>query len=227
MIKSNIAEEFDAFSKNYTEDMVSCVPHYMILLDFFTKNLPDHFEPQTVLDLGCGNGNITNSLLELFPKAKYTLVDASQDMIDLCQSRFNLFNVNYVNSYFNDFKFEAHRFDLIVAGFSLHHCARDDKPILYKNIHKALKPDGIFSCSDLMLNKDDMEHTKHLKDWEAFVSKSFPDGEKWSWLEEHYKQFDNPNSINNHLHWLKEAGFNHFSFNTYDKFWTHFKAFKS
>jgi len=226
-VKDNIAEEFNAFSKNYTEDMIRCVPYYQELLSHFSKQFPENFQPQSILDLGCGNGNVTNALFSLFSKAKYTLVDASQDMLDLCGIRFKKYDIDYCNSYFNDFTFKPNSFDLVVAGFSLHHCLKMDKPLIYKKIYQALKPNGIFACSDLMIDKKEKEHKKHLMDWEAFVFKSFPDGEKWTWIKEHYDQFDNPDSISNHLHWLKKAGFNHFNFNAYDNFWTHFKAIKA
>ena len=227
MIKDNIAEEFNAFSKNYTEDMTRCVPHYLELLNHFKKHIPKDFHPKHILDLGCGNGNVTHTLSELFPQANYTLVDASQDMIDLCKHRFTSLNVNYANSYFNDFEFNSNKYDMVAAGFSLHHCSTEDKLTIYKKIYNGLKPEGIFTCSDLMINKNDVEHKEHLKNWKVFVDKNFPDGEKWSWLMEHYNEFDNPNNITNHLHWLKQAGFRQFSFNAYDNNWTHFKAIKT
>ena len=227
MIKDNIAEEFDAFSKNYTEDMVRCVPHYLELLNLFITNYPKDFKPTQILDLGCGNGNVTQALTTVFPKGSYTLVDASQDMLELCKTRFGSLQAKYVNSYFNDFTFQSNSYDLIAAGFSLHHCIKEDKPLIYKKIYNALKPGGVFACSDLMINKTDSEHKDHLKTWESFVMNNFSNEEKWNWLMEHYNQFDNPNFITDHIFWLKKVGFKDFNFNTYDNYWTHFKAVKT
>ena len=64
-IKGNIAIEFDEFSKNYTTDMIGCVPHYLRLVESFIKYLPENFSPTSILDLGCGNGNITEKLIQL------------------------------------------------------------------------------------------------------------------------------------------------------------------
>ncbi len=177
--------------------------------------------------MGCGNGNATHATASIFPKATYTLVDASQDMLELCKVRFRALNVNYVNSYFNDFTFKNNSYDLVIAGFSLHHCTAAEKPVIYKKIYKALKPNGIFACSDLMINKKEKTHQNHIEDWKAFVMKSFSNEEKWNWLMEHYNEFDNPNNIVDHIHWLRKTGFKDFSLNAYDNYWTHFKALKS
>ena len=75
-VKDSIAAEFDQFSGNYTEDMSKCVPHYRKLLSCFCDCLPDDFSPDAILDLGCGNGNVTALLLKKFPHAHYTLLDA-------------------------------------------------------------------------------------------------------------------------------------------------------
>ena len=157
-VKDNIAEEFNEFSKNYTEDMTNCVPYYLELLELFTKHLPEGFNPKTILDLGCGNGNAVSAITNMFPKAAYTLVDAAPEMLELCKERFPNINANYIESYFNDFEFHDETYDLIIGGFSLHHCNAEDKQTLYNHIYKALKPKGIFMCSDLMINKDDEAH---------------------------------------------------------------------
>ena len=226
IIKDTIAEEFNAFSENYTNDMVCCVPNYLKLLNSFVENLPKTFQPTQILDLGCGNGNVTNILLSKFPDAEYTLVDASEEMLTLCKKRFSKHNINYANSYFKDFDFKKDNFDMIVAGFSLHHCKAEELQILYKKIFYSLKSGGVFSCSDLMIDKTQEVHNALLEDWKTFVYKSFPDGEKWKWLMEHYNEFDNPDSLTNHLAWLNNAEFEKYSINIYDTYWTHFRAYK-
>ena len=226
-VKDTIAEEFNAFSKNYTEDMVHCVPYYLELLSEFNKHMPENFQPKRILDLGCGNGNVTNTLIQLFPEADYTLVDASQEMLELCNHRFKASNINCHHSYFIDFNFKTNYYDLICASFSLHHCSAEDKKNVYNSIYASLKIGGVFACSDLMISRDDNAHSKHLRDWEDFVLKSFPDGEKWAWLLEHYNQFDTPENIEYHIQYLKNAGFKQYNFTLKEDHWAHFKAQKN
>jgi len=42
----------------------------------------DHLEPATVIDLGCGPGRLTAGLGELWPNARITGVDSSEEMIE-------------------------------------------------------------------------------------------------------------------------------------------------
>ncbi|PKA82605.1 ubiquinone/menaquinone biosynthesis C-methylase UbiE [Ulvibacter sp. MAR_2010_11] len=226
-IGSNIANEFNDFSVNYTEDMVRCVPHYLRLLSLFTEGLPVDFSPKRILDLGCGNGNVTFQLLHTFPQAQYTLLDASEKMIDLCKSRFHQVEADYAISYFKDFSFKENYYDLIVAGFSLHHCEGAEKRELFKKIHHSLQPGGIFSFSDLMIDKNSIEHPPFLKGWESFVYNNYSDGEKWQWLMEHYNEFDKPDALDNQLEWLMKAGFTFIEPTALDTHWVHIRAEKN
>jgi len=226
-IQESIASEFDEFLKDYTNDMIKCVPHYLKLISSFTEHLPEKFSPQNILDLGCGNGNVTSNFTKLFPKANYTLLDASSEMLTSCKGRFKDYSVEYVESYFNDFIFKEDKYDLVVAGFSLHHCNSSEKRTLFQNIYSSLKNKGIFSFSDLMINKNTPEHSKLLSNWETFVNNNFPDVEKWQWLMEHYNEFDKPDDYKNQMIWLKEAGFNHIKIKSKDEYWMHLQAIKN
>jgi len=225
-LQSNIVEEFNEFSKNYTADMVKVVPYYLKLLEQFSHNLPKGFNPKHIMDLGCGNGNITHKLLELYPDINYTLLDASENMLELCKAQFGSQNKTYVQSYFRDYKFPILEFDMVVAGFSIHHCNAKDKQILLKDIYKSLTPNGIFICSDLMVDKSTKEHESLLEFWKDFVLKS-SDQDTWEWLMEHYYTYDHPNSLNQQLKWLKQAGFTDFKISVYNTYWVHLKAFKT
>lgn len=226
-LQDNIADEFNEFSKNYTTDMVGCVPYYLELISCFTDNLPDNFNPKQILDLGCGNGNVSNRLIKKFPDAAFTLVDASQEMITLCQKHFKSFTITCVESYFQDFDFIDENYDLVVAGFSLHHCNSNEKQRLFNKIYRSLKQGGIFASSDLMISKDDPEHKILKEQWKAFVHLTFPDGEKWKWIMEHYNEFDNPDNFKDQLKWLKIAGFTTINFYPNENYWAHFQAIKN
>ncbi len=225
-IKDNIADEFSEFSKNYTHDMIGCVPHYLKLMSCFTEALPKGFNPENILDLGCGNGNVTSKLLEVFPNAKYSLLDASQEMLNLCQQQFKDYKIEYIASYFKNYEFKVNNYDLIVAGFSLHHCDSKEKEELFQKINRSFKKGGIFSCTDLMINKDSPEHSTLLEDWKAFVDSNFPDGEKWDWLQEHYNEFDKPDNFKDQIEWLQNAGFTAIKITTRKDYWMHLQAVK-
>ncbi len=226
-IKDNIANEFDAFSANYTHDMTGCVPYYTTLMSHFTDHLPKDFRPNEILDLGCGNGNVTATLISNFSDANYTLVDASQEMLHLCEQRFKHYNAQYINSYFQNCKFKNDHFDLVVAGFSLHHCDASEKKTLFKKIYQSLKSEGIFMCSDLLISKNHPDHPTLKENWKNFVYRTFPDGKKWQWLMEHYDEFDKPDNLKDQLIWLKQVQFNTVDVKVYENYWGHFRAIKN
>jgi trans-aconitate 2-methyltransferase len=47
----------------------------------------DHLEPATVVDLGCGPGSLTATMLERWPEARIVGVDSSHEMIALADRR--------------------------------------------------------------------------------------------------------------------------------------------
>ena len=225
-LQDNIAKEFNEFSKNYLDDMVKIVPYYLQLLEHFTMGIHHHFKPKHILDLGCGNGIVTSKLLPLFPDAHYTLLDASDKMLNLCEMQFGLQNKTYVSSYFQDYEFQDQFFDMVVAGFSLHHCPAKEKQELFKSIFKSLKPHGVLMCSDLMVDKKELSHLDLLEYWKAFVVKKPEDQDIWDWLMEHYQTYDHPDALNNQLDWLKQVGFTDFKINVFNNYWVHLRAIK-
>lgn len=225
-IENTIALEFNDFSKNYTHDMIGCVPHYLALISSLSNQFPENFNPTSILDLGSGNGNVTAQLIPYFPNATFTLVDASAEMIALCRQQFKDYNVIYANSYFKDFVFEEENYDLIVAGFSLHHCDDNEKKTLFKNIYTSLKKGGLFSYTDLMISKTNPKHEMLLTKWKKFVNHNFSDGKKWTWLMEHYEAFDKPTDYMLQIEWMKNAGFFDIKIPFQNGYWTHLQAVK-
>jgi len=224
--EKNIALEFNDFSKDYTNDMIGVVPHYLQLISSFVKHLPNNFKPQSILDLGSGNGNVTAQLIPSFPNARFTLVDASAEMMDLCRNRFKAYDFTYSNAYFKDFLFKDGSYDLIVAGLSLHHCDELEKQSIFKNLNTSLKKGGMFAYSDLMISKTNPEHQQLLEQWKKFVNANFSDGKKWAWLMEHYAAFDKPTDYLLQIEWLKNAGFTNIQTPFKEGYWVPLKAVK-
>ena len=225
-IKATLADEFDRFSDNYTEDIIRIVPHYLRLLSSHSKCLPDNFCAAKILDLGCGNGNVTALLLEKFPDAEYTLLDASPEMLAICRERFPGVNMNCVRSYFRDYTFPEDYYDLIAANFSLHHLNSGEKQWIFPLLCRALKQGGIFTCSDMMITRNSPEHERLVEEWRTFINASYPDGEKWAWMAEHHDAYDWPDDYADQKTWLHSAGFSHVDANWRAGYWVSFSAVK-
>lgn len=104
------------------------------LLEFVPKN-----DEQSILDLGCGTGTLTAQLAELCNKI--VGVDGSQDMIDKAKEEFS--NIEFKVCDALDLPFEK-EFDVVFSNAVFHWIS--DHDALLKNIHKALKPQGVLVC---------------------------------------------------------------------------------
>lgn len=225
-IADNLENEFNAFSTDYTNDMIKSVPYYLDLIDAFTKDLPKSFNPKRILDMGCGNGNVSAKILSCFPKAKYVLLDASQDMLHLCQKQFRKNDIELVKSYFKDYSFKKDSFDMINAGLSIHHCNAEEKMVLFQKIYDSLSIGGVFGYSDLMIDKKDPKHKILLKEWYEFVSQNYEDDSHWEWIMEHYDEFDKPNNHKDQIIWLERSGFRDIQYIFKKDYWVHIRCVK-
>jgi len=226
LIKSSISEEFDAFSKNYRNDMIAVVPHYEDLLNAYMQAIPADKKINHVLDIGCGNGTITELLQTKYPDAAYTLIDASIEMLNICRIRLAELSVDYVQTYFNEYVFPEDRYDIAVAGFSLHHCQAQEKRLLYQKVFRSLAADGIFVMSDLFIGKGDEDHPALIAEWKTHVLNHDRTGRKWAWLSEHYAAFDYPDNLKNVILWLEQAGFAQIEIVWQQGHWINLKAIK-
>jgi len=204
-----VGKEFNKLEKGYTEKISCWVPWYFELLQALAIAYPDEFQPTRILDMGCGNGNVTAILLQRFPQASYTLLDASEEMIASVQRRFAEYdNFHFRESYFQEADFPQAHFDLVVAGLTLHHLKPGEKAEVYPKIHNWLRPGGFFSSSDLYVSKDnEPHHSAVIAHWKQIAREQGTSPEDWDYIMWHYGVYDHPcdYSTEDRLH--REAGF--------------------
>lgn len=94
---------------------------------------------ETILDLGCGDGHLTEQLAILVPNGKVLGIDASMGMIQTAQE-ISRDNLTFVHMDINDLHF-SNEFDIIFSNAALH-WVKDHRRLL-QNSYAALKPDGI------------------------------------------------------------------------------------
>jgi len=221
-----IGQVFDEMSEQYTDIMDHMVPHYRKLIASMLEYLPANFKPEQILDLGCGNGNVSGVSMALFPEAQHQLVDASDEMISLCQKRFAESSNTYEQNIFQDLRLAPDTYDLVLAGFSLHHLKAEEKEQFFKNLCPSMTEKGVFACADLFVNKDDDEHDQILKEWKSFTFESGKTQEDWDWVMDHYAAYDQPNNYSNQRKWLLKAGFERVELSWNEKNWGCFHAYK-
>lgn len=106
-----------------------------------------------MLDLGCGAGNDSLYMLRQIPNMNVTLVDLSQPMLSRASQRLGDSFAGQVTTHqsdVRDFDMGENQYDIIVAGFVLHHLRSDEQwQMMSQNIHRALRVGGSFWLVDM------------------------------------------------------------------------------
>ncbi|HEY1187658.1 MAG TPA: class I SAM-dependent methyltransferase [Gemmata sp.] len=107
-----------------------------------------------VLDVGCGAGNYTLTLLQHLPNLDVTLLDLSRPMLDRATERVGRATTGAVAAVQSDIR-EAElgeaRFDIVIAAAVLHHLRTDDEwRAVFGALHRALRPGGSVWVFDLV-----------------------------------------------------------------------------
>jgi SAM-dependent methyltransferase len=106
--------------------------------------LPD--APQRILDLGCGDGRLTDLVLRARPEITDAVaIDRSPPMLDLARDRFVADRRVSVAAWdLDDNVSPFGEFDVIVSGFAIHHLDDARKQTLFTEVSAMLRPRGAF-----------------------------------------------------------------------------------
>ncbi|MDX1477646.1 MAG: methyltransferase domain-containing protein [Saprospiraceae bacterium] len=225
--RPDIGQVFDEIADGYTSLMEDMVPHYRQLITAMLSFLPKGFRPQRIMDLGCGNGNVTAMCKHVYPTAQYHLVDASSEMIERCKQRFGTTGMTYHRAFFQDLTPESSAYDLMIAGFSFHHVPAEEKRTLFKTLYPAISANGVLTSADLFVNKDDEPfHSQVIEHWKRFSFSNGRTQEDWDWVMDHYDAYDRPSAFADQKTWLLEAGFARVELSWHDGPWGCLHAYK-
>lgn len=117
-----------------------------------TAWLPLETSPRHIVDLGAGTGAGTFALLERFPDAQVTAVDASGEHLRRLQEKAGALGVeervHTVRADLDEASWpDLGSPDLVWASASMHHMAHPDRAL--RNVHEALAPGGLFAVVEL------------------------------------------------------------------------------
>ena len=202
---------FGSMVESYDSLIRRAVPRY----DEMTARLIDYLprESRSILELGCGTGNLSLLLARSFPAASLTLVDGSPDMIALTRSRisdagFSANEPTYVAAQFEELTLPESSFDLVVSSISLHHVA--DKARLYRRIRTLLRAGGSFCFADQIRGEPE---SNHRINWERWLDYCREPGhctqDEIDSLLDHAAAHDHYVPLAQHVSLLSGAGFIH------------------
>jgi ubiquinone/menaquinone biosynthesis C-methylase UbiE len=118
---------------------------------------------ERILDLGCGDGILTASILQQYPYASAVLLDISEPMLQAAEEKLannkdklDFLLLDYSDSRWIEKVKTKGPFSVVISGFSIHHQNDGRKRELYSEIFELLESGGLF------LN---LEHVSSSSEW--------------------------------------------------------------
>jgi ubiquinone/menaquinone biosynthesis C-methylase UbiE len=209
-LPASAAGYFGSMVESYDSLIRRAVPRY----DEMTARLIDYLpaEARSILELGCGTGNLSLLLAHNFPRASLTLVDGSADMIALTRSRMgesglSVSKPSYVTAQFEELALPESSFELVVSSISLHHVA--DKANLYRRIRTLLHAGGSFCFADQIRGEPESNHRINWERWLDYCRQSgHCTQEEIESLLDHAAAHDHYVPLTQHVSMLSDAEFN-------------------
>lgn len=161
-----IGELFDAASASYDSTRKKYIPCISDFYGVLIEQIPFHAEEEfTVLDLGAGTGLLSSMVKEAFPKARLTLADVSNAMLDKARERFE--KTNGIAFEVMDFELEeiTGTYDAVISALALHHSPLDQLRDIFRRIFASLEPGGVFINADQILGETPEIEAEYEKAW--------------------------------------------------------------
>ncbi len=213
------SQDFMDYGKYFVpdrEDQIRCI----------CEVLPPPPDSATLLDLCCGEGLLTQALLERFPRCHVHGLDGSVKMLahvkrELARygERFTTQRFDLAASDWRTFRFPVHA---VVSSLAIHHLDASEKQALFSDIAGILVPGGSFVVADISEPMNRFSRAHAAAAWDAAVRqrslaldsdlRGYEQFCRLGW--NHYAtsepdpdSIDKPSAVFDQLKWLEQAGF--------------------
>jgi tRNA (cmo5U34)-methyltransferase len=175
-------------------------------------------EAVRILDLGCGDGVLTEELLKTHHAASATLVDGNEGMLQKARERLKPFQRTYfMRASFQEIlagQAELEKYDLCISSMAIHHLEKSEKDSLFRYIALHLNPAGRFVDIDVVLPPSEELEGWYFSLWRDWLGdmmrRYYIKDEEPEELIRRYKDpasSNKPDTLGDQLKALKEAGF--------------------
>ena len=202
-VRRHLRVEIDA----YDRDIRRFVPGYDAMLRVAAGAVAAAGSGEVTLDLGAGTGALSEAILERDGSGVVELLDADPEMLARARARLAGFGAR---ARFREGSFDdpIPPCDAVAASLALHHIASmDDKRALYRRIHDALPPGGVFVNADATMSAAPQERDAVRRGWVAHMeSHGIDAAQAYRHLEE-WSEEDAYFPLEDELAAMTEAGF--------------------
>ncbi len=201
-VRRHLRVEVDA----YDEIIRRFIPGYETMLEAAARAIAAG-QPGLVLDLGAGTGALSEAILRHDDIGAIELIDVDAEMLDQARTRLERFEgrARFREQSFLD---PLPACDAVSASLALHHVPEiADKRALYRRIHAALRPKGVFVNADAVMPSDPAGREAGYAFWAAhMVSRGIPEKRAYQHFDE-WAAEDTYFPIEEELAGLQAAGF--------------------
>ncbi|RKD86031.1 class I SAM-dependent methyltransferase [Mangrovibacterium diazotrophicum] len=160
-------QRFNEFADEFNERFKN-IDSYQVHLDLFVSLAPEPVS--SILELGCGPGNITGFLHGHFPDAQITAIDLAPRMIEI--ARRSLPSVDFRVMDVRKIRALKRQFDLVMCSFCLPFLSAEDTQKLIVDCAAQISPGGLIYISTMEGDSDNagFEPTSFSGDSEVFFN---------------------------------------------------------
>ena len=176
----SLVDEWEWNPDTYLAEMAAEIPGYEELQEAVAAATAG-VQAERVLELGTGTGETALRVRAGQPPAQWIGIDASEAM--LARARERLPDADLRLQRLED-ELPEGTFDLVVSALAVHHLDGAGKRALFARVARVLRPGGLFVLGDVVVPAEGQEGPIEI-DW----------------------VMDLPDSVEDQLAWLREAGF--------------------
>ncbi len=207
MKQEQVKEHFARQADEYEKLMVRIVPHYLEQNQIIFNLLPEEAKEYRVLDLGCGNGILSDLVFRKLPNSHVVGFDLTENMLAAFEKKVSGHTGKF-ELVQGDFRKDSigEGYDIILAGLTLHHLTWEEREKFYYRLYSALSHKGLFIARDIIIDENQTIAQEQYSYWKKFMRSQGEDPDFW--YSKHIEK-DHPMTLSNQFSWLKSAGFTH------------------